>query len=356
MLFCFTACDRFDNTFTPRQTAEEFVNEFEGVATDYLKAGNINSLMSFYEDDYLNNGVTKDSIQTFYSTYEWTENAKINMERINSLSYTFSVIDTTISVDKSWVDYIGFIGKQCRWVGNGLMDSTEPPEPPETVKQIVLAQSLTYITCQYCPYAKRELKRLEEIYEGNFVFLAYDSRPREPFGFYNAFNEERTYWDNPEEPFVLFQGRRAESGANPATLNRYKDNIDYFRDQDAEIELNNLQFTVNGLQISGAVELNYSQLNEENLYLFYVVYEDHTTVNYQTSVEGEIINFGNVVIGRGKHLLEELYDGKEVGFELVSQTDLDTDTYLVVWVQRIENLNRIGTNDKVLNAVKSPLY
>jgi hypothetical protein len=348
MLISFTGCDRFDNTFTPAQTPDVFVKEF-AVATEMLRERNIAGLLDFYADDYMNNGTSKDSLTTFFSSYEWTENAEISLSQNSHISYTFYVKDLDNEVNKNWTDIIGLVGKHYRWVGNTL---SEPLPPP---KQLVLAQSLTYITCQYCPKAKRELKQLEAIYEGSFIFLSYDSRPREPFAYYNAFIDERTYWDNPDQPFVIFQGQRAEISADPEVLSKYRENIEYYRNQDTEIEINNLQFLVNRRTIGGAVELSYKNLDKENLYLYYAIYEEYTDVNYQNSADGEVINFGNVVIGRGQHLLEGLYDGKAVTFELEAQTDLDTETDLVVWVQRIENLGRIGTNDKVLNVVRQAI-
>ncbi|MCB5251107.1 MAG: hypothetical protein LHW49_08135, partial [Candidatus Cloacimonetes bacterium] len=58
-MFLFTSCDRYDQDYIIIIKAEDFISSFETTTQNALLTHDINSIMAFYSDDYLNDGVDK---------------------------------------------------------------------------------------------------------------------------------------------------------------------------------------------------------------------------------------------------------------------------------------------------------
>ena len=340
------SCDRFERDFKPQITIQEFVQIFNTNSTNYLKNNNISAIMNYFSDDYLNNGIIKNDISAYFISINWTQEALINITPYSSagklFAYNFNIKDTGNSIDTTWVDYLKFESGKYIWSGN----QTQAIENP---KQVVLAQAMTALNCPSCPYSEQKLHFLETLYPNSFIFLEYHFF--DSLSVYNNFNDERIYYNITSTPMVVFQGQTKIAGGTQASLDLYQPVVESFLNQDAEINIKNLEFTVENNTVTGSVVLNFDQIKTDNLYIHYAIYEKETTaMNYINEPASHVVR------ARGKHLLENLQNNSQINFELTSTKYLDSDTYLVIWVQRMMNLNSQHENDKIFNAIKQKLY
>ena len=343
-------CDRFERDF---ENVDRFIDEFRIRGTQSLRQDNISLMMSFFADNYLNNGVSKDSLATFFSYYPWTEKAEIIVTPVvgSRTRFNITVTDDGILTEDGlpfltmWSDVARLVGSNYLWYGNQL-------EPIES-NQVVIAQVFTELRCANCPNASDALHEIAETFPDNFIYLKYHVR-NDSLSLYDSFAEERQYYNANVQPIVVFQGQTMVTGGLPAHTDRYAQIVQDLLVNDPEIALTNLEHTVNNRTISGSVVLNFAGLNPENLYLYYVVYEKETTATYQVGPSAGMLA-KNVIRGRGRQPLNPV-SGQRVNFVLEAEKHLDTDTYLVVWVQRIENINRQSPSDRILNAIRKELF
>jgi len=344
-------CDRFERNFVAPMTIEEFIYQFSTSATRLLINGAIDSLVVFYSAYYKNNGFRQDDVIKFFDSKEWTEQAKISISqqsRSNTITFGVEIKDAGIPFDTTWVDVARLESGKFVWYGN----QTDPIVMP---KQVVVAQVLTSLDCSACPTVKRRLLELQESFQERLIFLKYHTRFVLPdsLALYDDFREEAVYYGSPAtRPIAIFQGEIIRGGS-PADMEQYYGIIQRFASEYAEVKLSNLTHSVNNRTITGSVVLNFADLNTENLYLHYAVYEKETNAVY---LRDRDVRAGHVVRGRGLQALNDYKDGEAVNFEFVSERFLDDDTYLVVWVQRMQNLDRRTDSDRILNAIKIRLF
>ena len=335
------SCDRFDRDFAPGITIEEFVQLFETTGTLYLKENNIPSLMNFYSNNYLNDGMSKSGIQNFFSSHDWTENAEISLSNYTNSNSSFYVTIKDQSIDTTWVDYIRPESEKYVWIGNqisGIEDS----------EYFVISQSFTYITCQNCPLAAVKLQEVESIYPYNFIYLKYHIN--DALSLYNRFNDEWMYYGQPNPPHTVFQGRITLSGTSQ--LDSYQPIVDGLMQENPELAIENLSYTVSDRTVEGSVDIDFKEVNTENLYLHYLIYEKEREEQY---VYGGRPYVSNVVRARGMHLLENVENQASYSFELLSPVDIPDDGYLVVWVQRMANTNLYSEGDMIYNAIREKI-
>ena len=353
LILAIYGCNRFEKTFQipyvpPPQTPEEFTTEFLEIAVDALKESNIEPLMEFYRNDYDNNGITKEEMRDLFLSEVWTDSVNISMEEISTNRYMLTLSDPAIGYIHEWEDKIERYDMRYYWVG---IPTDNPPPPLST---LVIAQYLTYLTCQSCPEAKRELMSIEEEYPDSFLYLAYHSHAADPLSLYTRYAEERRYWGEPNAPYVLFQGRYEFEGIGSGTLENYKPTVDNILENPEDIYLSDLRIeSIEGRTIEGSVvvsmiiDIDLCLYEPSDLYLYYVVYEKETDYTYQY---GAGLHAGNVVRGRDKKPIDTF--GEPISFTLLAQTDLDIDCYLVAWVQRIADINRWQAGDQIYNAIQ----
>ena len=337
------ACDRFEREF---ETVDEFRENFTVSATNYLRNDDIESLMTFYSDMYKNNGVSKDSLATIFASRNWSEQAEIIVTSIPGQRTRFNIEVRDSEFTVSWSDVIRLEAGNYIWYGNQM-------EPIEA-RQVVIAQVFTALHCANCPNASEALHTIAMAFPYNFIYLKCHVGG-DSLSNYSNFREESVYYSSSDripQPTVVFQGQTTIIGGTSAQTERYPQVVQDFIAQDAAIVVNDLKHSVNNRTITGSVVLNFTTLNPENLYLYYVVYEKETTATYESR---PTMHAGNVVRARGSQPLNNLWDGQRIDFEFESTRHLGDDTYLVVWVQRIQDINRRSDSDAILNAIRQKL-
>jgi len=344
-----SACDRFDHEYKAviTQTADEFVVNFSQQANIKLKNNDINALMDYYSDSYLNDGLNKDDMRAFFMSQNWTDSTMLFIEKVfnnKPFAYNFNLTDSTIHYNKNWVDYLQKINDKWFWVGN-KENETEIPQ------KVVIAQAFTQLTCQSCPNSEAVLNDILQDNPNNFIVLKY--HVNDSLATYSQPTIEFSYYGLQTMPTVIFDGRNKIVGASDTALNSYQAIADNMLAEEPELFLEIEFYEVLGQTVSGSVNISFdNNLDLDNLYLYYLVYEEET----------EALNHANqkatkVVRERKRMILENLENNSVHNFSLESSYFHDTDLYLVVWVQRIVNTSSQNTEtDKIYNAVKQRLY
>ncbi len=112
-------CDRFNKDYLIKITPLDFVNNYQITTIEDLKAHHVNQIMSYYDDQYLNSGIDKIEMQTFY-TKNWSDQVTLNVVLLNedSLKYRLTITDPYLRFESSWVDFGKKIGDNYYWYGN----------------------------------------------------------------------------------------------------------------------------------------------------------------------------------------------------------------------------------------------
>jgi len=346
LLIVLNGCNRFEKDLL-FQSVADFEIQFIETANNALKSNNIEPIMKYYHYTYNNYGNKYEDIVRLFTSETWTDSVLLTIERKNPDEYLLTLTDLlvrneqTIEFYVEWEDQIERKSRNFAWVGY-------QPDIIENPQQLVIAQSLTYLTCTYCPKVKAELKKIEKAYPNHFLYLSYHSHFADPLSLYNLWSIEKRYWGDPLAPYVLLQGRFGYQGSSEITL--YKPQVRNLIQETPDLwlfDLKTLPFEDNTLY--GEVRINFSNLNTSDLYLFYVIYEKEKDNYY---LYGNGAKASNVVRGRGYHNLENIVSDDFVNFSVTLEYITEFEYYLVVWVQKITDINRRQDGDKILHSLQ----
>lgn len=344
------ACDRFKHDYQQLVTIsqKEFEEIFVQQANAYLKNNNITSLMEFYSDNYLNSGMTKEDIKSYFLSKVWTDSVSLEIARnidTKQSSYTIRLKDELISVDTTWTDHLQKVNNKWLWYGDRQGEV-------EVNKQVVLVQAFTNLRCQNCPQSEAKLKEIYLANPHNYIILKYHLGAGDSLaGAYSHFSEERTYYNQNNPPVAVFQGQNVLVGASESVLNAYESVSNNLLSQEAQLDIEIDSYTVSAYYVSANINIDFKDVNQENLYLYYAVYEEETdAVNTYSNLKAS-----NVVRARGRQTL--IPGETSVSFSLDSPKYIANDTFLVVWIQKIVDISAHNQEtDKIYNAVKQKLY
>ena len=375
LILTFASCDRFERDFAPlnAKTPEDFVKEFSTLATISLSQNNITPIMASYDKNYLNrvdeqgidNYYRRNDIEKLYRSTNWTTDVLVSVSMIETTSVRNRAFKVTITdTDKepiSWHDVLVFKDdkdiRDFRWVGN---------QEKKPIKNVVIVQNFTSVKCANCVAVSVKLKELNEIHKDKMIYLKYYGNFNfpdvdGPLSAYNFFKDEVDYYGIRALPQSMLKGERLLTGGGSSILNSYTTFLQSFVDQEAEIEIEISNATINSSQdtVTGSASIFFgSDLGDgtSNLYLYYTVYRKEVPGHpYDTSHEGNQVQATNVVRARGSKPLINIQSGDEVSFSLPLEYGYEPDCYLVVWVQRIVDPLKKSDGDSILNATQVEL-
>lgn len=342
----FTACDRFDNDFTTTVTTvtlSEFVQDYAGDARTALQTGDLPSIMSFYTENYLNNGMTKAQLQQFFQSKNWSDSLKVVTTILNADSMKISVHiqDNQVRYDTTIVDYAVPAANSFKFRGNQKDNVTLP-------KQVAFIELLTGLSCVNCPAAEDRLHELKQQYGDRVIYIEYHTN--DPLDCGNS--DINTYFTNPAQPTAIFQGLNVLTGG--PEVDNYETVLESYLNQNAQVQMSNLAYTIEGNTVKGSVKIQLSGALQSHLYLKYALIEQQTSFNNMA---------GNpclrAVRKKGKTDLSTADLGQTLQFELAlpaNITDAEKDLSLVVWVQTITDVSTQNPqSDKIYNAMEIPL-
>jgi len=333
---------------------EAFQNKFVLRATKYLAEGNINRFLDYYDDQYLNNHQMKAHLRKIL-TRDWSEEVRISLiflaEENDLAKFHVELKDPSWSLEMEWEDYLYLQAGKYLWIGDQKVNIISHG-------QNMLVQSTTDRLCTFCVQVSEELHRLEALEPERFIFLKYhigDNNAGVDLSNYNNYADEKLYFDWPDaNPLTLFQAQDRVAGGSPTEISRFVAITEQHLNAPLEVELGvTYDYATDNRTLTGIVSVKFIDIETENLYLQYAIYEK----------EAEEISFvsqkkvTHVVRARGSQKLELLESEKPVPFTLVSPNLLrDNEHYLVVWVQKMMNGVTRTDEDRVLNVIKVSLW
>ena len=164
------ACDRFEHNLEPTSNDENYIIDFFNTFADSVSTfpDNISTIMSFYHDDYNNNGITKSDVEEFYTSFTYvntpifleatlidTVNNNIEWRLLASEPTGVTFIDTLITdVLIETEDSYQFYGNQADM-------------------RNVIVELFTGQWCSNCPSAEEALHNLRARYGSRFAYVEY---------------------------------------------------------------------------------------------------------------------------------------------------------------------------------------
>ncbi len=325
------SCNRFDNTFEPADPDENFsqhIAAYKETLTGALPGSQIQAVMEYYREDYLNNGWTKEDVELYFNGLAEIVTDSLAVVIISddpsNLTFSYRIEDTIAGIDTLIVEYTVSQEEGYLFIGNRQTDE-------ETVESSVLVELFTNIWCPNCPYVETALHDLKQVYGNRFYYIEYHLEPNDPLAF--GHEDIQNYYQLPLAlPIGIVQGQMQISGGSAAdSYDEYDFAVSQFFEQEAQFTFDEFAYTTNETMLSFNIKIETEVSGAENLQLRYALIEKVTDV---TNAAGQPCR--NVVIEKGALALTsgDLNVVLEEEFQLPDFTF--TDPKLVFWVQTIE--------------------
>ncbi len=327
-LLVIASCDRFD-----KPTINEVIDYNEIVTTVFddfsstatvTTSDNISDFMTYFDDDYLNDGQTKEDIEDIVSgVFLVNEPRFINVELLsnNELLVSWNLIIST--TDNQVVETMTF-ADQLRQVGSVYYLYGNQQEATNENKLRPFAEIMTATWCGTCPEVEEDIHNYQYSNPDNFFYLEFHTQ--------DAISGEHEFFDNfygyTSPPVAILQGKDVFSGDQgdifPSILDAYKE-------MDAQFMLSNLVETTNTETYQ--VHLDIDKITTEvvdltNLKLRWAFYEEVSAAN---NYAGNPCR--NVVLTEGYYDIMESDINSTYAINIDYPRDIPDDLGVVFWLQ-----------------------
>jgi hypothetical protein len=339
-LLAAVSCDRFEHTFAPA-VETDFQNVlFTPLADSFqtVTATDLQSVMSFYAEDYLHNGQYKsDREGWFQNMLEQHPGCFFNIDLLSqrqdndslaAVNWRLTITDNfkSLLADSTFIDE-QLIKRNGTWLLYGNRDDCGCNP---AVNQTVLLEYFTFQTCPNCPIVEELLHNLYNSFAGRMTYLEYHLN--DPMAIppnYGVFQ----YYGLTNMPVTVFQGETVIYGNNDDNETVYTQLIQNLSSQPARIGLEQLHYTMPGDTLNGTIHLEIKDpgITQDNLKLKYVLMEKVSDVY----VNAAQVPCMNVVLAAGTQSLAGVDLQQDVSFSLVYANPLPSDAYLVIWTQEL---------------------
>ncbi len=334
IIFCFIitvililfACDRFEHSFETSTNNENFIIDFFNTFADSISTfpENISGIMSFYHDDYNNNGVTKTDVENFY--------------------VAFTLVNMPISLEATLIDTADNYGIEWRLLATELsgatfMDTTFTDILLPTTDsfqfygnqqelQKVLVELATSLSCINCPYVEEALHNLKQQYGNRLCYVEYHLNDPLDIGNSDFFS----YYGMIALPTSVTQGTEMIVGGSTTSQAELDAVIAPIFEETPLVQFNDFNTTLEADTLNGSVLVNVDgTVPLTDLYLKFTLIEMENTDYFNSSHQHPL----NVIIAKGKLSISEHNFDEPVEFALSGLTDLPDDITLVIWVQTL---------------------
>ncbi len=333
------ACDRFEHNFEPSTGNENYIIDFFNTFADSISTfpENIPGIMTFYNDDYNNNGFTKSDVENFYTA--------------------FTLVNTPIFLDATLIDTLD---NNIEWrllatelSGATFMDTliTDVLLPTTDSFQFygnqadmrnVIVELFTAQSCSYCPNAEEALHNLRMQYGSRFSYVEYHIGDQLAGDFTDIFSY---YPNNATLPFCIVNGNAHIIYSAPSVEEvqaEIEAAITPLLQESILIKLSDVQTTMTDTLFTGSVMIELDpSVSTSNLALVAVLMEDYN--------DEYLNNHGdphhNIALKRITVDISSLDLTDPVTFEISDLDILPTwytnglpeDITLVIWVQTLES-------------------
>ncbi len=317
-----TACNRFEDSLGPEVSADSlfvsFVNDFETDIQNAVNSSNLNTILSFYSDDYMNQGYMIDDVEAFYNNIFNETDVVVEAEvLVSTEKFSCRFYSQSSRLDTTIVDFVKQNGSSFIITGDGVN-----PEPYDT---FVLVEFFTARTCSSCPNAAAKLHELESVIDGKFAYIEYNTLT-DPAENYSA----KDYYGFNQWPTVTFNGINSITGGTATQTDTYEPQIRSAANKQSAINIENVTASANGTTVSGSVDIvkaNQSLISNPVLVVYLV--EKVSDVKYLSNQE----NLTNVVIGGKKIDITDF--NQTIDFSFTTQNDIPDDVHLIIYVQNM---------------------
>jgi len=334
------SCDRFNHHFDPILTPfEHYLERFATHVEDGILFDDVTSIMSYYSDTYLNNGMEKTDMQALYDSLASAspDSVAIEIDILSEFYYKVSYRIVTAGVDTTIIDYAQAQRDSFLFIGNQVA----PPIP-----QKVLAEVITGTWCTNCHYAEEALQQLKHEYGDSLYYIEYHWNDVLDVG---AIEVIQYYGMSYSAPQAMFQGQVNVTGGGTETYDQYLNTFTALSVEDALAQLLDFSYTLTDT-LSGQITIDKDDtLPLEDLYLKYTLVEKVSSVTGDTGRPCE-----QVVIAKGMKDISNEDLELPVSFELEMPSTVPDDIVLYIWLQTLEDPYNADTC-KIYNVIEEDI-
>jgi len=317
------SCDRFNHHFDPIFTAfEQYLDRFASHIEDGILFDDVASIMNYYSDVYLNDGMEKADMQSLYDSLAAAspDSISIEIDILSEIDFNVSYRIVTAGVDTTIVDYAQALRDSFLFIG----DQVAPPIP-----QKVLVESFTSITCSNCHYAEEALQQLKQEYGDDFYYIEYHWNDELDIGTIELMEYYHMEYLIPQS---MFQGQVKVTGGGEETYNQYHNTIITFFDQNALAEIKDFSYTMSDT-LAGQVTIRKDDtIPLYDLYLKFALVEKVSSVPGHSGRPCE-----QVVIAKGMKYIGDEDFSDPISLKLGLPSTVPDDIVLYVWLQTLED-------------------
>ncbi len=334
------SCDRFNHHFDPFFTPfEHYLERFATHVEDGILFDDVASIMSYYSDTYLNNGVEKSGMENLYTSLADAspDSVAIEIDILTEAEYKVSYRIVTAGVDTTIIDYAQALRDSFLFIG----DQIAPPVP-----QKVLVEVITGTWCPNCHYAEEALQQLKLEYGDSLYYMDYHWNDVLDIG---AIELIQYYGMNYSAPQSMFQGQVNVTGGGTETYDQYLNTFTTLASEDALAQIFDFSYTVSDT-LSGQVTIDKDDtLPLVDLYLKYTLVEKVSSVNGYNGRPCE-----QVVIAKGMKDISNEDLENPVSFKLEMPQTVPDDIVLYIWLQTLADPYNADTC-KIYNVIEEDI-
>ncbi len=270
-----SACERFTKPEpeTGPGIAEEIETYFQNDikdALDSMTSGDVSSIMAFYSDSYLNQGLTKTDIENEFTALMQTVTAPFTVS-IDVISEDNLTVEWSFASVKEIPETDVLIEN-----GDGYLFYGNQMEPPSEDKTVAFVEILTATWCPNCPELEHEIEALKATYGSSLSYVEYHYND----GLSGDFSELQSWYNIYSAPTGVLQGSNIFVGSEEITLSQYDGIINTTVNTDATITFENFNYTLEAGKYTVQLELdNPGSVAFDNLYLRYMFIEETSATN-----------------------------------------------------------------------------
>lgn len=302
-------CDRYTKPVAPVEDTSfsDKLGSYALQLEESLVSGNIQPVMSYYADNYLHNGNTRESVQIFFSDIaeHSPDSIYISVHSIdrNNLSFSYDLFavqskqdSISVIIDTTIVEYT--LEKEDDYLFIGNRESLE-----ESPYKKVLVEVFTGTDCINCVFLKTALNSLKRELGNKFYYIEYHHRNELDFG--NA--DIYSYYGVRTIPVGIIQGSTRIRGSSSVddSYAEYRYVITSNMNDEASFSLIDFSYSVQEDSISFEVTVVWDDYEvqefPERVQLKYALIEKMTAQNYYNDLP-----LNNVVIAKGSNPLVDM--------------------------------------------------
>jgi thiol-disulfide isomerase/thioredoxin len=281
--------------------------------------------MSYYAEEYNNNGMDKAAMRIYYNSLAAVTTSNllvtVNYAKPYENEFSYWIYDEDGVINANNIDYAEAVPDSFLITGSQIGGENNNT-------QKVLVELGTGIWCSNCPYAEAALHILKEELGDQFYYIEYHINDVLQV---DGNLEILSYYGDTTLPIAKFQGQTTLSHNQEATVDYYRNALNIYLAQEAKAFLTNQSVSMSEDILTGEVDISLEDIETTNLFLKYSLVEKESD---KTNFAGE--NCLQVVLANGSMSLENADLTQPVTYNLDLPAYLPEDIVLYLWLQTLD--------------------